>query len=313
MHVALTGASGFVGRAIAECLLRNGHTVRLSARSQSALPTHGASAQVVEGDLRTAEVRRQLVEGVDVLVHCAAALRTSDQFTLFEMNVHVTAELAEAAHVAGVSRVVLLSSTGVYGQQGGELDETSPHRPDSAYEQSKSAGEAAAASSLPPGVLTIVRPSNVVGEAHPGQPLLRLLRRLRDGTIVYSRTAHANYVHVDDVADVVVQALSPEAPPTVNVNDAVPLCQFAAAGRKALGVAARRDRILPAMAGQILAVALERNRHRNPAFSRAMALVDDTRITSLHRTWARGAISPQEAITRTLERLASSYQEAGLL
>jgi dihydroflavonol-4-reductase len=313
VHVALTGATGFVGAAVARVLREEGHSLRVSARSPSRLGSSLGRAEVVEGDLRDATVRERLVRGADAVVHCAAALRTSDQTLLHEVNVHATGQLASAAHAAGVTRFVLVSSTGVYGQQGGHLDEASPPRPENAYERTKQRGEEAAARELPTRALTIVRPSNVLGESHGGRPLLRLLRRLRDGAISYGRVAHTNYVHVEYVADVVRRALSPDAPQAVIVNDPLTMSEFVSTARAALGVTAARDLVVPAVASQILAALLERQRHRHPAFSRTLALVDDTRFVSRHRAWARDAVGEMDAMRQTLDRLVTTYRHENLL
>ena len=79
--VALTGATGFVGGAIAQGLVQQGHRLRVLARQASRLPPK-LDAEVVTGDLLDVRVLDALVAGVDSVVHCAGVTRgvTQEQF-----------------------------------------------------------------------------------------------------------------------------------------------------------------------------------------------------------------------------------------
>ncbi len=105
----ITGASGRVGRAcVAEALAR-GHSVR--ALSRGGKINTGATA--VRADLASDDLTLA-VKGVDVILHCAAAM-TGDDAAMHRDTVLATERLMAAAKAAGVTHVVLASSVSVYG------------------------------------------------------------------------------------------------------------------------------------------------------------------------------------------------------
>ena len=110
--IALTGATGFIGRSIVQKLLEAGYSVRVLIRSES-----GASwlreldVTLVWGDLENRSSLEQLVTGVGAVVHCAGAVRgaTAEQFD--RVNVRGTHNLVEAVIKCGVTpRLLVLSS-----------------------------------------------------------------------------------------------------------------------------------------------------------------------------------------------------------
>lgn len=108
MRVAVTGASGVLGRGIAARLLTLGHdVVGLSRHCPESWPT---AAEFVQADIRDARAVRRAVSGADVVAHCAWA--TSD-----EVNVGGTANVLDAVTETGTRRVVFASSAQVYGQR----------------------------------------------------------------------------------------------------------------------------------------------------------------------------------------------------
>lgn len=162
--VAITGVTGFVGRALAPALEARGWTVRGVVR---AAPRPG---QVAIGELARPVDWAPVVDGADVIVHLAGIAHThgvADE-AYDEVNHRRTAELARAARGAGVSRLVFVSS--IKAQSGatsrGLLDEHSPATPDDAYGRSKLAAERAIADS---GVgFAILRPVLIYGPGVKG-------------------------------------------------------------------------------------------------------------------------------------------------
>ena len=118
MRVLVTGASGFVGYAVAALLAERGHdVVGLTRSASSALP---ARVERVHGDL-SAESLTAAMDGVDGVCHLAARTRVresrSDPLGYWQTNVGGTLDLLHAMDAADTRRLVLASTCGVYGDQ----------------------------------------------------------------------------------------------------------------------------------------------------------------------------------------------------
>jgi nucleoside-diphosphate-sugar epimerase len=159
-RVLITGGDGFTGRHLLPELLRHGYEV---ARHSAA-----------DCDLRKAKDVRQFVESSepDFVIHLAAIsfVPHGSPAEIYEVNTVGTTNLLDALASARpqVSKVILASSSQVYGHSGGgELDETSPCNPVSHYACSKLAMEHMAATHSDRLPIIITRPFNYTG---PGQP-----------------------------------------------------------------------------------------------------------------------------------------------
>jgi UDP-glucose 4-epimerase len=129
MKVLVTGANGFLGHHLVRELLDRGHDVRAMVRPATRLDGLGwpASVEDFRGDLRSSKDLASAFDGVDVLVHLAAAVTGGDD-AQFATGVAGTEKLLEAMSRSGTSRVVLASSFSVYDWEktSGTLDENSP-------------------------------------------------------------------------------------------------------------------------------------------------------------------------------------------
>lgn len=187
----VTGASGFVGRALVTELVTRGVAVRAPVRERrgaDSLPA-GTDAPVV-GDLTAIKDFSSLLAGVDTVMHLAARAHvTSDRGDanagLYrEVNEHLTRRFAEAALAAKVGRFVFVSTIKVFG----ETDRGRPYRaddvarPEDVYGRTKLAAELAVREVCAGGGMTpvIVRPPLVYG---PGvrANFLRLIRLVDRG------------------------------------------------------------------------------------------------------------------------------------
>jgi nucleoside-diphosphate-sugar epimerase len=156
--VLVTGASGFVGRAVAAQLVSEGRTVRAAQRRSE---TVAGADTVVMGELGEAQDWSSLVAGVDCIIHCAARAHVmteeaADPLTLFrKVNTQATLDLATAAAKAGVRRFVFLSSIGVNGGEthGTPFRHDDVPRPHSDYAVAKAEAER--------GLLTIAQESGL--------------------------------------------------------------------------------------------------------------------------------------------------------
>ncbi|SME93301.1 dihydroflavonol-4-reductase [Tistlia consotensis] len=211
MTVLVTGASGFVGAAVARHLLAEGAAVRVMTRSTSdPRNLEGLPVERVTGDLTDRASLDRAVAGCDSLFHVAADYRLwiPDPEAMLAANVEGTVNLMTAAGEAGVGRIVYTSSVAVLGLRGdgGSADETTPSSLADmigAYKRSKFLAEAAvrrmvAEQGLP---CVIVNPSTPIGprDLKP-TPTGRLVVEAARGRMPAVVDTGLNVVHVDDVA-----------------------------------------------------------------------------------------------------------------
>ena len=171
--VLVTGATGFVGSAVARALLADGYAVRVLARPASPRRNlEGLGVEVAEGDLDDPASLSQAMEGVRHLFHVAADYRlwAKDPEEIVRNNLTGTRAIMDAALTAGVERIVYTSSVATLGfnADGTPSDETLPLKPDEAigaYKRSKVVAERlvermVAEKGLP---AVIVNPSTPIG------------------------------------------------------------------------------------------------------------------------------------------------------
>jgi UDP-glucose 4-epimerase len=146
----VTGGAGFIGSHIVDALVRAGRRVRVFDNFSSGTPANLAASreqvELFEGDLRDRDAVRRAVEGVAVVLHQGAlpSVQRSieDPLTSHAVNVDGTLTLLEAARAAGARRIVLASSSSVYGDSPTlPKVETMPVDPRSPYAVSKLAAE----------------------------------------------------------------------------------------------------------------------------------------------------------------------------
>jgi dihydroflavonol-4-reductase len=208
----LTGATGFVGSAVARTLAARGHQLRLLVRPTSDRRNlAGVEAEVALGDLTDAASLARAVSGCRYVVHVAADYRfwVPDAGAMLRANVDGTLAVMRAAQAAGVERIVHCSSVAALGAtaDGAPADENTPANEADfigTYKRSKFLAERA--------VLDLVRqedlPAVVVNPAAPVGP--RDIKPTPTGKMILDAAAGRvpayidtglNIVHVDDVAE----------------------------------------------------------------------------------------------------------------
>ena len=207
----VTGATGFVGSAVARALLARGHRVRVLARPKSDRRNlAGLAVEIAEGAMEDPRSLARAVAGCRYVYHVAADYRiwVPDPAPMFRANVDGTRDLLTAALEAGAERVVYTSSVATLGLvPGGSADEETPSSIDDMigpYKRSKFVAEEVVRELVRERGLpaVIVNPSTPVG---PGDikptPTGRLIVEAARGQMPAFVDTGLNIVHVDDVAE----------------------------------------------------------------------------------------------------------------
>jgi dihydroflavonol-4-reductase len=209
--VLITGASGFVGSAVARCLVSAGYDVRVLLRPTSPrVNLADLRLEIVEGDLLDPGSIGRAMRDVRFLFHVAADYRlwARDPEDIVRTNVEGTRSVMIAAQRAGVERIVYTSSVATLAPRpdGQASDETSPlpqAQAVGAYKYSKVVAERVVATMVADQHLPaiIVNPSTPIG---PGDvrptPTGRIIVEAAAGRMPGYIDTGLNLVHVDDVA-----------------------------------------------------------------------------------------------------------------
>lgn len=141
-NVALSGASGNIGRVLRPRLLERGIRLR-SAGGTRPLTALSADEEVMHGDLREPAIVDRLLKGVEVLIHMAGTSVERPLPEITENNLRGLFEIYEGARRNGVKRVVFASSNHAFGMHSvkDKLSLDAPFRPDGLYGLSKAWGE----------------------------------------------------------------------------------------------------------------------------------------------------------------------------
>ena len=186
-RVAITGATGFIGRRLCTRLAAEGHAVRALVRGAAKAP---ADAEIVIGTLEDAAALGELATGVDVVVHLAGSVRGVDRPAFDRVNVDGSDRLARAVRDRAPDAHFVHVST---------LAAREPTLSD--YAGSKRTGEDVVRNHLTR--VTILRPTAVYG---PGDvELAPLLETMAGGfaTAPGSAENRLSFVHVDDLVSAI--------------------------------------------------------------------------------------------------------------
>ncbi len=323
--ILITGATGFIGRNIAEYYLRRGWEVRLLVRDDARLSQElKRNAEVVCGDLTQPDTLTEAVRDVSAVINAAGLLGhwgvSYEQ--LAAVNVGGVLNLLTASSSAGVPRFLHLSAGGVTGPVGADpADETFPPRPVTAYERSKWEGEKQAlqwADSRDADLL-VVRPTFTYG---PGDPhKLPLFRAVKKGRFAFIgdglSTVHP--VYIDDLVRGIDLALySDLRGESVILGGPKPVTKRELIYAVADVLGARRPTLrLPTFVAETLAAGLETAAKVLPY----TPPLTKSRVLALSRNWgysiakAKDALGyePQVDLQEGLRRTVLWYREHGWL
>ncbi len=208
--VLVTGASGFVGSAVARQLADKGYRVRVLMRPSSPRANiEGIACEIAEGDMRDAKSMQTATKDARYLFHVAADYRiwARDPEEIVRNNREGTRAVMDAALATGVEKIVYTSSVAALKPlEGMPADETSRHTEESAigaYKRSKVVAERVvekmiAEQGLP---AVLVSPSTPIGprDIKP-TPTGRIIVEAANGKMPAYLDTGLNLAHVDDVA-----------------------------------------------------------------------------------------------------------------
>jgi len=204
VRILVTGATGFIGAALARWLCRRGDAVRALVRATShTAPLQALGVELFPGDLADGDRLRAAVEGCELVFHLAGAVKALRARDFFPANADGTRRLAEAcARASRPPRLIYVSSLAAAGPAGPgrpRREEDDPG-PVSAYGLSKLAGEQALRALADRVEASIVRPPVVYG---PGDRefVSRLEGMVRRRVVLQAGLGERRYslVHVEDL------------------------------------------------------------------------------------------------------------------
>lgn len=185
MKILVTGADGFIGSHLVEGLLQQGYEVRALAQYNSfnnwgwLEDIHHPALEVVTGDVRDPNLCREICRGIDTVYHLAALIAIPYSYiapdSYVDTNIKGTLNICQAARDNNVRRVVVTSTSEVYGTAlQVPIPETHPRQPQSPYSATKTGADALAMSfynafDLP---VVIARPFNTYGPRQSARAII---------------------------------------------------------------------------------------------------------------------------------------------
>jgi NAD dependent epimerase/dehydratase len=215
-RVAVTGAAGFIGSHLVERLLEREADVtafvRYNSRSENGLlATEHDRLTIVRGDVRDLETISGLLSDIDTVFHLAALVGIPYSYIhvgeVVAVNVLGTLNVLTAAKEAGLERVIIASTSEVYGSaRYVPMDEAHAKQPQSPYAASKVASDAIAMSfhAAFGAPVTIVRPFNTYGPRQSDRAIIPTIisqALARDEVVLGNVTPRRDFTYVADTAD----------------------------------------------------------------------------------------------------------------
>ena len=184
-RVLVTGADGFIGSHLTDLLLNEGYEVRALAQYNSfgfrgwLEGNSHPRLEVVMGDVRDPAFCREITKGVEQVFHLAALIAIPYSYvapqSYVDTNINGTLNICQAARDCGVERLIVTSTSEVYGSAlEVPIPETHPRQPQSPYSATKIGADAIAKSfynafDLP---VVIARPFNTYGPRQSARAII---------------------------------------------------------------------------------------------------------------------------------------------
>ncbi|GII79519.1 epimerase [Sphaerisporangium rufum] len=308
LRVVVTGSAGMLGGNLTRRLLREGHDVLGVDVRPPADPLPAGRHRV--GDVRDLSLMAEVMAGADAVVHCAGALPSYPAEQIHDLIVGGTRAVLAAGRLAGVPRVVHISSTAVYGlPKLVPTPEDHPREPVDPYTRAKAEAEELAEKCRADGMcVPILRPKTFLGPGRMGlfAMLFEWAEEGRDFPVLGAGDKRIQMLAVEDLVDALAGVL--DAPAEV-ANDTYNLAaaEFGTLRedfQAVLDAAGHGGRVRSVPAGPALAGLrlLERGR-LSPVYGRLVhKLLADSYVSidkARDRLGFRPRLSNRDAILRT--------------
>lgn len=276
LHYLITGATGFLGSHLAEACTARGHTVSTIARPGSDTSLiEPLGVKIHRGDLTDSACLQSAVEGVDVVVNCAAKVGDWGPVESYrEVNVEALRKLLEACRGRPLRRFVQISSLGVYAARhhyGTDESEPLPAQHMDGYTQTKVEAETVALEyqrhyGVP---VVVLRPGFIYGP-RDRTVLPKLIDSLRNGEMRYigGGKGALNTIYIGNLIEAIFLAVeqSQAVGQVYNLTDGEFVSKRRFIEAVAEGMALEKPRrSIPLWLARILAWAMERQARRKQA------------------------------------------------
>lgn len=211
MRIAITGITGFIGKALAIKLLGLGHEVSGLIHSPGKASLLPDRIKKIYGDIRDKNALKNIFNSCDLIYHCAALVNDGRQ-EMLDTNVGGTEAVCDVALSLGIKKMIYISSIAVISGNDGPypLKEDLPYAAYNDYGISKIEAEKVAIKYMKMGLnVAIIRPSAVYGSDEP-HFISKMLKLSRLGILplVGDRDIKWQLIHIEDLTDFLIAIMN---------------------------------------------------------------------------------------------------------
>jgi nucleoside-diphosphate-sugar epimerase len=203
----VTGSSGFLGYHVCRFLAEKGYQVRGIDIADFDYPDLKDKVLFFKGDIRDKQMLDKVMDGVDVVMHGAAALPLWSKQDIFTTNVEGTRNVLQAARDRDIKRVAFISSTAVYGiPKQHPVNEDHPLEGVGPYGETKIEAEKICAEFRAKGLcVPVIRPKTFAGPMRLGvfQILCDWVKSGKNIPIIGNGKNRYQLLHVDDLVEAI--------------------------------------------------------------------------------------------------------------